>query len=261
MNQDEALEILKNGHNVFLTGAAGSGKTYLLNAYIQYLKAKGVNVGVTASTGIAATHMEGITIHSWAGIGLLRTASDAEIQKIVGIRRIARRFQKTQTLIIDEVSMLDAERFDLLEKVARLARGNEEPFGGMQVVLCGDFFQLPPVSNVNEPSPEAIYKSVTWESMDLKVCYLHEQYRQGDNELLGILSAIRNASVDEVVVNRLSQCRNTIFPLAPSGRVVKLHTHNQNVDSENERELAMLPDHGRQYLMEMTGVPAIAEAL
>ena len=116
MTQDEALRILKSGHNVFLTGAAGSGKTYLLNAYIQYLKARGVNVGVTASTGIAATHMEGITIHSWAGIGLLRTASDAEIQKIVGIRRIARRFQKTQTLIIDEVSMLDAERFDLLER-------------------------------------------------------------------------------------------------------------------------------------------------
>ncbi len=94
MTQEEALRILKNGHNVYLTGAAGSGKTYLLNTYIQYLKAKGLNVGVSASTGIAATHMEGITIHSWAGIGLLRTASDKEIQKIVGNKRIANDFKK-----------------------------------------------------------------------------------------------------------------------------------------------------------------------
>ena len=261
MTQDEAMRILKSGHNVYLTGAAGSGKTHLLNAYIKYLKGRRVNVGVTASTGIAATHMEGITIHSWAGIGLRRTASDSDIEIILRNRRIARRFQNTETLIIDEVSMLDAERLELLDQLARVARGNSEPFGGLQVVLCGDFFQLPPVSNVNEPSPEAIYKSAAWESMNLKVCYLHEQYRQGDNELLGILSAIRNASVDEAVVNRLRQCRNTALSLAPSGRVVKLYTHNQNVDSENERELSMLPDHGRQYLMEMTGVPAIAEAL
>ncbi len=261
MIQEEALEILKNGHNVFLTGAAGSGKTYLLNKYIAYLKAKGVNVGVTASTGIAATHMEGITIHSWAGIGLLSTASDKEIQAIVANKRIAKRFQKTHTLIIDEVSMLDADRFDLLEKVARLARGSWEPFGGMQIVLCGDFFQLPPVARSDEESPDFIYKSQNWQNMNLKVCYLHEQYRQGDDELLRMLSSIRGASVDETVVNRLYQCRTTVFPSAPANRVVKLYSHNTNVDSENERELARLPGEEYEYLMDMSGVPAIAEAL
>ncbi len=261
MNQEEALEILKHGHNVYLTGAAGSGKTYLLNKYIQYLKAKGVNVGVTASTGIAATHMEGITIHSWAGIGLLRTASDKEIQAIVENKRIAKRFQNTHTLIIDEVSMLDADRFDLLEKVARLARGSWEPFGGMQVVLCGDFFQLPPVARANESLPEFVYKSSNWQNMNLRVCYLHEQFRQGDDEFLGILNAIRNASVDEAVVNRLLQCRNTVFPSTPVSRVVKLYSHNTNVDLENERELAGLPGKEYEYLMEMKGVPAVAESL
>ena len=261
MNQKEALRILKNGHNVFLTGAAGSGKTYLLNKYIQYLKAQGVNVGVTASTGIAATHMEGITIHSWAGIGLLRTASDKEIQAIVGNKRIAKRFQKTQTLIIDEVSMLDAERFDLLEKVARLARGSWEPFGGMQVVLCGDFFQLPPVAKANEPLPKFVYKSANWNNMNLRVCYLHEQYRQGDDEFLRILNAIRDASVDEAVVNRLHQCRTTVFSSTPLSRVVRLYSHNRDVDSENERELSKLPGEEYEYLMEMKGVPAIAESL
>ena len=99
-------------------------------------------MAVTASTGIAATHMGGITIHSWAGIGLTRSATDKEIQKILGRRRIAERIRETETLIIDEVSMIDADRFDLIERVVRLARGSQEPFGGMQIVLCGDFFQL-----------------------------------------------------------------------------------------------------------------------
>ncbi|MBI2830749.1 MAG: AAA family ATPase [Chloroflexi bacterium] len=261
MIQSEALEILKNGHNVYLTGAAGSGKTYLLNAYIQYLKANRVNVGVTASTGIAATHMEGITIHSWAGIGLLRTASDKEIQAIIENKRIVKRFQKTQTLIIDEVSMLDADRLDLLEKVARLARGSWEPFGGMQVVLCGDFFQLPPVAKAGEPLPRFVYKSAAWENMNLKVCYLHGQYRQGEEEFLRMLNAIRDASVDETVVSRLHQCRATAFSPDSLGRVVRLYSHNLNVDLENNRELAKLPGKEYVYLMEMSGIPAIAESL
>lgn len=261
MTQEEALKILQNGHNVYLTGAAGSGKTYLLNRFIQSLKAKRVRVGVTASTGIAATHMEGITIHSWAGIGLLHTASDKEIKSIVEKKRIAQRFQKTQTLIIDEVSMLDADRLNLIEKVARIARGSWEPFGGMQVVLCGDFFQLPPVARNNEPRPEPVYKSPVWENLDFKVCYLHEQHRQGDQEYLGILNAIRGASVDETVVNRLRQCRTTVFSLNPTSRVVRLYAHNLNVDWENRRELARLQGKEYGYQMKMSGVPAIAESL
>ena len=259
MNQEEALRILKNGHNVYLTGAAGSGKTYLLNTFIRYLKAKGVNVGVTASTGIAATHMAGITIHSWAGIGILRTASDTQIQTIIRNKQIAKRLRKTQTLIIDEVSMLDADRFELLEKVVRLARGSWEPFGGMQVVLCGDFFQLPPVARVNEPLPRFVYKSAIWNNINLKVCYLHEQYRQGDKEFLGILNAIRDATVDERVVNRLHQCR--IAAVSKSRRVVKLYSHNPDVDLENERELARLPGKEYEYQMVVAGVPAIAQSL
>lgn len=260
MTQEEALRILKLGHNVYLTGAAGSGKTYLLNTFIRYLKAKGVNVGVTASTGIAATHMEGITVHSWAGIGILRTASDTQIQTIIRNKRIAKRLQKTQTLIIDEVSMLDADRFELLEKVARLARGSWEPFGGLQVVLCGDFFQLPPVARVNEPLPRFVYKSPIWNNINLKVCYLHEQYRQGDKEFLGILNAIRDASVDEMVVHRLHQCRITAFSNS-SRRVVKLYSHNPDVDLENERELARLPGKEYEYRMVVAGVPVIVESL
>ncbi|KKU94036.1 MAG: ATPase [Candidatus Jorgensenbacteria bacterium GW2011_GWA1_48_13] len=143
MTQKEAFEILKAGHNVYLTGAAGSGKTYLLNEYIEFLRKKKTDVGITASTGIAATHLGGITIHSWAGIGISRTASDKEVRMFAANRRVAKRLAKTETLIIDEVSMLDAARLSLVDRVARAVRG-KEPFGGMQVVLSGDFFQLPP---------------------------------------------------------------------------------------------------------------------
>jgi ATP-dependent DNA helicase PIF1 len=261
LTQEEALKVLKNGHNVYLTGAAGSGKTYLLNTFIQYLKSRGVKVGVTASTGIAATHMEGITLHSWAGIGLLRNASNEKIQTIAGNKRIAKRLQKTQTLIIDEVSMLDADRLDLVDKVTRLARGGGKPFGGLQVVLCGDLFQLPPVATANEPLPEFVYKSAVWQNMDLKVCYLHEQFRQGDKEFLRILNAIRNDTVDETVVNRLHRCRTTVFSPGPWGRFVRLYTHNLDVDEENERELARLSGKANRYTMVTSGNPLIAESL
>jgi ATP-dependent exoDNAse (exonuclease V) alpha subunit len=261
MTQEEALRILKNGHNVFLTGAAGSGKTYLLNQFIQYLKAKRISVGITASTGIAATHMQGITLHSWAGIGIRNQASDKEILDLIGTKYLNRRLQKTQVLIIDEISMLDAERLDLAEKVIRLARQSFEPFGGMQVVLCGDFFQLPPVSNAEEAPPRLVYKSAAWQNMKLKVCYLHEQHRQGDQELLKILNAIRSDKVDEEVVEKLKQCRATSFAPGYHGRYVRLYSHNMDVDWENRRELGKIVGSVLDFKMVESGIPAITQSL
>jgi len=142
MTQKEALTILKTGANIFLTGAAGSGKTYVLNQYIRYLKDLGIGVGVTASTGIAATHLGGLTIHSWAGIGIAREASDIEIRMMAGNRRVAKRMARANVLVIDEISMLDADRLNLVDRVARVSKGSFDPFGGMQVVLCGDFFSF-----------------------------------------------------------------------------------------------------------------------
>jgi ATP-dependent DNA helicase PIF1 len=261
MTQEEALKILKSGQNVYLTGAAGSGKTYLLRAYIQYLKSKGKNVGITASTGIAATHMEGITIHSWAGIGIRNGASDKDIQEMAAVKRIAKRMQKTDTLIIDEISMLDADRLDLVERVARAARETWQMFGGMQVVLCGDYFQLPPVWKSGEPVVAPAFKSVAWQNLNLKICYLHEQHRQGDDDLLKILKAIRSSQVDESVVKRLLECRENDLSTGPLSRVTKLYTHNQDVDGENERELAGVRGVSNRYRMQMSGIMKIAEAV
>jgi DNA replication protein DnaC len=107
MKQEQALELLKTGRNVFVTGPAGSGKTYLVNSYIRYLKEHEIDVGITASTGIAATHMGGMTIHSWAGIGVNSYIDEGDIEAMADKPYLAKRFEKVKVLIIDEVSMLD----------------------------------------------------------------------------------------------------------------------------------------------------------
>lgn len=130
MNQKTALEILKMGYNVFLTGPAGSGKTYLLNQYIQYLKSKNATVAITASTGIAATHLGGKTIHSWSGLGVRNALDEKSLKRIYHKGKLENRILKTKTLIIDEISMLHAYQLDMVDVICRTIRKNSEPFGG-----------------------------------------------------------------------------------------------------------------------------------
>jgi DNA replication protein DnaC len=119
MTQKDALEILKMGKNCFLTGPAGSGKTHLLNEYIKFLKENGVEVGITASTGIAATHMGGMTIHSWSGLGIKNELTEYDLEELETKKYLQDRLKNTSVLIIDEISMLDHRRFDLVERIAR----------------------------------------------------------------------------------------------------------------------------------------------
>lgn len=151
MNQTTALNILKSGKNVFLTGQAGSGKTYVLNRYIQYLRDYGVRVAITASTGIAATHIGGVTIHSRSGIGIKDNLTDHDIDLIAQKEPVFKNISKAKVLIIDEISMLSANVLDNVDRVCKSIRWDRRPFGGLQVVLCGDFFQLPPVFRQQEP--------------------------------------------------------------------------------------------------------------
>lgn len=131
MTQKEALQILKLGYNVFLTGPAGSGKTYLLNQYITYLKSHKVMVGITASTGIAATHIGGITIHSWAGFGIRDTITPHDILELSKRGYLKKRLIHTRVLIIDEISMLHAYQLDMVDKITRAFKQIDYPFGGM----------------------------------------------------------------------------------------------------------------------------------
>ena len=113
MTQAEALEILKTGANVFLTGEPGSGKTHLVNQYVAYLRSCGIEPAITASTGIAATHIGGLTIHSWSGIGIRRDLTKYDLDHIGQNRNIVRRVGKTHILIIDEVNLLNSILFSI----------------------------------------------------------------------------------------------------------------------------------------------------
>lgn len=259
MTQKEALEILKMGHNAFITGAAGSGKTHLLNQYIKYLRDNGAEVGVTASTGIAATHMGGMTIHAWSGIGVRDKLTEYDLEDLESRSYLWKRIESAKVLIIDEVSMLHHFRLDMIEKVIRNFRRNDEPFGGLQVILCGDFFQLPPVARAGEAPAEFAYHSDIWRNMDLKICYLEEQFRQNDKIYLEVLNAIRDNNVSEEIVGHLKSRFNKKPKV--EAEPTKLYSHNIDVDAENERELAKLDGEIFEYQMSSRGRERLVETL
>lgn len=258
MTQEEALHILKLGHNAYITGSAGSGKTFLLNKYIRHLKSHGVAVGITASTGIAATHMNGMTIHSWSGVGIAEELHENDMRKLAERTPLMKRLTKAKVLIIDEVSMLHPYYLDLVEKVCRMAKGNDAPFGGMQVVLCGDFFQLPPVGQ-RKDEVAFINESKAWQDMELRICYLHEQFRHEVGELSSVLKDIRANTISEETLAPLRERyrREIDSAITPT----KLHTHNRNVDAINERHLAELPGESKLFSMFTHGRDKLCESL
>ncbi len=249
MIQKQALEILKTGANVFLTGEPGSGKTYVLNEYIEWLEAHGISVAVTASTGIAATHIGGMTIHTWSGIGIRDTLTQYDLDFIAGKEKTVKRIQKAKVLVIDEISMLDGRVLDMVEAVCRTIRRNGDSFGGLQVILVGDFFQLPPIAGRGE-MPRFAFESRSWEGAKFLTCYLTEQHRQEDELLLGLLASIRRNDVEESHYTLLSEQTDIGFPdIEPT----RLFTHNSDVDSVNLTRLGELNTEGATYKMEAHG--------
>lgn len=258
MKQKNAIEILKLGYNIFLTGPAGSGKTFLLNEYIAYLKKNKIPVSITASTGIAASHIDGRTIHSWSGIGINETLTDSQIKSLKDRDNLSSRIIPAKVLIIDEISMLNANRLDLIDYVCKAFKQDLRPFGGMQVILCGDFFQLPPVARGKDDN-RFVSESKIWNNMDIKICYLEEQYRQGDKKFLQVLGDIRSNSANEKTYKILQQRLNK--KIKSKVKPTKLHTHNLDVDSHNNFELNKLEGDGYIYEMSSEGVPYLVESL
>ncbi len=261
MTQQEALEILKMGHNAFVTGAAGSGKTHVVNQYVNYLRDSGAYsaIGVTASTGIAATHMGGQTIHSWSGLGIRASLSERDIEDLEERQYLWRRFEKARVLIIDEISMIHHFRLDLVERIVRSFKRNNLPFGGLQVILVGDFFQLPPVSRQGDAPARFAYHSASWETLKPRMCYLEGQYRQNDLGFLEVLNAVRDNQVTDEILSRLK----ARFGKRPEGLVAptKLYSHNVNVDSENEKELGKIAGNIFSYSMTHKGNENLALSL
>lgn len=251
MNQATALNVLKAGRNVFLTGSAGAGKTYTLNQYIHYLKARKVPVAVTASTGIAATHMNGMTVHTWSGIGVRETLDDDDLARLYDRKYLRENLERVQVLIIDEISMLHGRQLGLVNQVLKYFKGSQQPFGGIQVVVAGDFFQLPPVSKSQERNRDKFaFMAPPWVEAGFQVCYLTEQHRQGSDPLNQILNEIRQGQVS---ANSLSLLQHTLACPSQDNHVqqrqlTRLYTHNVDVDAINQQQLAALK--GKSYTYE-----------
>lgn len=252
MQQEKALALLKSGKNVFLTGSAGTGKTHILNQYISYLKERKVAVAVTASTGIAATHMNGMTIHSWAGIGIKDSLSNRNLLSMRDKKYLREHLEKTNVLIIDEISMLHKNQLNLVNTVLQFFKENEKAFGGIQVVLCGDFFQLPPIGKQGERSSDKFaFMSEAWVKANFKIAYLSEQYRQNDGTLNKILNEIRACSITQESYKHLKSAEKNTF--REDQEPTKLYTHNFDVDSINKAHLDQLKGKSKTYTAETKG--------
>lgn len=257
MNQGLALEIMLSGESVLLTGPAGAGKTFVLNQFVKLAKHEGKHVSVTATTGLAATHLGGTTIHSWAGIGVHDYIPSGFAEHVSKTRREI--IEKTDVLIIDEISMLHDFRLDMVDEACRLVRKVDEPFGGIQVIMSGDFFQLPPINRGDSRAGGFVVNSRVWQELDPVICYLSEQHRQDDETLLAILDAIRAGDVRRHHAESL-MARAEVFP-DDLETLTELHTVNVDVDTMNEAKLAELEGDEISYEQTTTGSANYVEGL
>lgn len=256
--QEYVLQLAKEGKSIFFTGSAGTGKSVLLRAIIKALKTKHGKsaVAVTASTGLAACNIGGITVHSFAGFGLGKGKAPDLLKMVRRNRKASMRWNYTNVLVIDEISMIDAKLFEKLDYVARhIRRKKNVPFGGLQLIVCGDFYQLPPVSKIeyqvdgSELKEDAAFafESESWNQVVQAKIILKEVFRQkGDQKFIDILNDMRHGVVTpaaEAEFARLSR------PLScPAGIVpTELYATRYEVDSANNMKLAQLRGSTRLF--------------
>lgn len=257
MIQSDAIKHMQSGRNVFLTGEPGAGKTYTLNEFISWAESKGKNIAITASTGIAASHIGGTTIHSWSGIGIATELTKAMLDKLARNKKFIDRYSETDILVIDEISMMSGNLLTMVDTIARRLRKKPRlAFGGLQVILVGDLFQLPPV-NRDSTRIDFVHQCETWKSLDLQICYLTEQHRQDDGD--GLLDLLRAMRRNELSLDHHQLLENRTGIGGDS--LTRLFSHNADVDYINSEHLAKLPGDIKRYQMTTEGSQWKVEAL
>jgi ATP-dependent exoDNAse (exonuclease V) alpha subunit len=231
--QKEAYEIIKHGHNLFLTGSAGTGKSYTLKSIIDYLEKNNIEYGLTALTGCASVLINGQTIHSFLYMGISKDVN-AIYNNLCKFTPKLNKLKKLKVLIIDEISMMDDKLFETINQLLMLIKGNDKLFGGVRLLLVGDFYQLPPISG------DYCFTSDIWSKLNLKTVILTELIRQkDDNVLQHLLEEIRNGKPSEETMKILENLKNTTF----SNKQIKptrLYPINKNVDKINNHEFNKL---------------------
>lgn len=239
MKQSEAIKVMASRSNVFLSGPPGSGKSYILNQFVNKMEAEGLNVAVTATTGIAASLIGGVTIHAWASL----PRGGSEISAPSDACRT--RLKNADVLIIDEISMLGAKDFENLDTILKNTRDSDAPFGALQIIACGDFYQLPPVAR---DSGGYVFESEAWGRLSPKVCILSGQFRQTNDKLYAALVALRNGEFTSDNFRDLLDRQKE-----PPKESTYLLTHNLAVDRENTKRLQGLKGGTKAYEMVTTG--------
>jgi ATP-dependent DNA helicase PIF1 len=218
-------ELIDKRRNIFLTGSAGTGKSYMLNE----IKRDYPGIQLTASTGIAAVNINGTTIHSFAGIGI----GDRPVRDIYEnmFNGISSRIKYVKMLAIDEISMLSGRVLNLIDEVFRYVRCNDEPFGGIQMIVVGDFLQLPPVTESGRK--DFAFKSSAWRDAKFENIVLDKVYRQDDTDFVDVLDKIRFGKD----LNEINFTHGKEF----EGKVLNLFALNQHANIVNKKRLATLP--------------------
>lgn len=251
MTQDQAIKKMFTGANIFLTGEPGAGKTYTLNKFIEQARDHDKRIAITASTGIAASHINGMTIHSWSGLGIKESIRDEDIDRMAWQPALVEKYYNCDILIIDEVSMLHGARLDMVDRVAKWLRHSNKPFGGLQVIFVGDLFQLPPVTK-DSGDIDFVHLSQSWRDAKPEICYLTEQHRQGaGDELLDILREMRDGEISASNM-KLLQSRVGLMP-EEEDAVTRLYTHNVDVDALNRGMLEKIDEHLEKFYMRSSG--------
>jgi ATP-dependent exoDNAse (exonuclease V) alpha subunit len=238
--------------HVFVTGPAGVGKSFALRGFCDFLSANGINVAITATTGIAAYNIGGQTLHSWAGIGLGDVDVAHLIEKVKKNKLAMNRIMETEVLVIDEVSMLKPDLLSKLEQVFQVIRFSRESFGGIQMIFSGDVLQLPPVWKYGEEK-EFFFDSDVWKNANPKVIYLKQIMRQiNQPEFIDMLNNIRVGKLDKLDILK----SRVDFEFPEDGiDPVFIYCKNEDVDFINEAALSEIEGESKKYHAKDTGNP------
>lgn len=249
LEQQYAFAKYRVGHNVFITGSGGTGKSFLIKTIKKDLESRGIKHAVCALTGCAAVLLNcyAKTIHSWSGIGLGVGTREEIVSKAMCNKRASTNWKTTQVLIVDEISMMSLKIFEAIEQIAKCAKRQYlRPFGGMQVIFIGDFYQLPPVKDT-----QFCFESPLWEqtfSPDNHV-QLKTLFRQTDPEYIRILTEVREGVLTEESLVALTARLNTKYEPEKNNGIVptKLFPRNADADRINQTMYAKLSETEEKY--------------
>ena len=251
--QLQAFQLLNDRKNIFITGSAGTGKSFIIKKFFEEyckkynLPSRNSSIVKTSTTGCSAVLIGGTTLHSYLGIG---TGEKSPLEMIRFIRMnksLKDRWIELKVLIIDEVSMMDADLFDKLEEMARKIRRIESKFGGIQLILSGDFYQLPFIQN-KEKTKRFCFQSMLWNIIIDKTINLTDIIRQDNNDFQRVLSKIRIGIVDEDVNKILSSRVNVTLDKKNGIVPTKLYSRRNDVDEINQKKLKKLIEKGNEFI-------------